>query len=100
MSFEKVRIKSIETITSRKTGEQHHFLRVDLLKTYDIYMNDRAILLTKEYEKLKGHEVLLPVEFGTYNGNVSLNFIDDCKPIIQISEDSTSGKSFLNKSTA
>ena len=82
MSFEKVKVRGIQEITSRKTGEQHHFLRVEVLKTYDIYMNDTAMALVETYKRLIGKEVLLPLEFGTYNGQASLNFTDDCKPVL------------------
>ena len=81
MSFEKVKINSIETIHSRKTGEVHHFLRVDVLKTYDIYLNDKALLLKDHYLNLRGKEVLLPLESALYNGNPTFNLVDDGMPI-------------------
>jgi hypothetical protein len=81
MSYEKAKIVGIRTITKKSNGERHHFLQIELLQSYDIYMTEDALKLLPAYEKLKGKEALIPVAWGEYNGKPSLNFTDDCVPL-------------------
>jgi hypothetical protein len=81
MSYEKAKIVGIREITKKSTGERHRFLQVELLQSFDIYMNEEAVKLLSTYEKLKGKEALIPVAWSEYNGKPSLNFTDDCMPL-------------------
>lgn len=38
MSYEKAKIIGVREITKKATGERHHFLQVELLQSYEIYM--------------------------------------------------------------
>lgn len=62
-------------------GEQHHFLQVQLVQSFDIYLNDDALKLLPIYEKFKGKEVLIPVSWSEYNGKPTLNLTDDGLPL-------------------
>jgi len=44
MSYEKARIVGIRKITKKSNGEQHHFLQVELLQSFDIYMLKKDLL--------------------------------------------------------
>jgi len=81
MSYEKAKIIGIRQITKKSTGEHHRFLQVELVQSYDIYLNDDALKLLPAYEKLKGKEVLIPVVWGEYNGKPSLNLANDGLPL-------------------
>ena len=82
MSYEKVKINGVREVVKQKTGEIHRFLQVDLLQSYDIYLNDDAIKQIDAYHALKGKECLIPVSWGEYNGKPSMNLSDDFKPIV------------------
>lgn len=81
MSYEKVKVVGIRTVVKKDTGQQHHFLQVELLQSHEIYLNDKALLQIPNYEKYKGKECLLPVNWGEYQGRPSLNIADDYSPI-------------------
>ena len=81
MSYEKAKIVGIRKIIKKSTGEQHHFLQVELLQSYDIYLNEEALKLLPTYEKFKGKEVLIPVTWSEYNGKPALNLTDDGMPL-------------------
>ena len=81
MSYEKVRILGVTRRVSKKTGEVHNFLEVEVMQSQTIYMTEEAIKQLPVYEKIKGKEVLLPVSWGDYNGKQTLNFVDDCVPM-------------------
>lgn len=81
MSYEKVKVNDIRTVVKKDTGETHNFLSVEVLQSFDIYMNDTALKLLPTFEKIKGREVLLPVAWGEYKGKPNLNFADDCVPL-------------------
>jgi len=81
MSYEKVKIVGVREVVKKNTSQVHRFLQVEILQTYDIYMNDEAIKQLPAFEKMKGREALIPVSWGEYNGKPSLNFTDDCIPL-------------------
>lgn len=81
MSYEKAKIVGIREITKKSTGERLRFLQVELLQSYDIYLNEEALKLMPVYTKLKGKEALIPVTWGEYNGKPSLNLADDFTPL-------------------
>ena len=81
MSYEKAKIIGIREVVKKSTGERHQFLQVELLQSFDIYLNDDAAKLIPTYNKLKGKEALIPVNWGEYNGKPSLNLIDDFTPL-------------------
>ena len=82
MSYEKVKIVGISQITKKTDGTIHNFLQVEVLQSHDIYLNDDALKLIPQYERLKGKEVLLPVNWQEYKGKPSLNLQSDYKPIL------------------
>ena len=77
----KAKIIGVRKITKKSTGELHHFLQVELVQSYDIYLNEEALKLLPTYEKFKNKEVLMPVTWGEYNGKLSLNLADDGVPL-------------------
>jgi hypothetical protein len=81
MSYEKAKIIGVRKITKKSTGELHHFLQVELVQSYDIYLNEEALKLLPTYEKFKGKEVLIPVTWSEYNGKPSINLTDDGMPL-------------------
>lgn len=81
MSYEKVKIVGIRQVVKRDTGQIHHFLQVEHMQTYDIYLNDDAVKQKDIYEKLKGKEALIPTNWGEYNGKPSMSLADDFLPL-------------------
>lgn len=81
MSYEKVKIIGVRQATKKDTGQIMHFLQVEHLKSYDIYMSDTALKQMPIYEKAAGKEALIPVSWGEYNGSPSMSLIDDCVPL-------------------
>ena len=81
MSYEKVKILGVRQVVKKDTGQVHNFLQVEHMQSYDIYLNDDAIKQLSAYEKLKGSEVLIPVNWGTYNDKPSMNLTDDFMPL-------------------
>ncbi|MDP1614473.1 MAG: hypothetical protein Q8L68_01610 [Methylococcales bacterium] len=82
MSFEKVRIVGVERLVSKKTGEVHNFLDIQILQSQRIYLNDVMLKNLTIYESLRGQECLLPVGWTDYQGKPSLNLADTGLPII------------------
>lgn len=81
MSYEKVKIIGIRRVTKKDTGQIHHFLQVEHMQTYDIYLNDDAVKAMPIYEKNAGKEALIPVNWSEYNGKPSLSLTDDYMPL-------------------
>lgn len=81
MSYEKVKITGIRQVIKKDTGQVHHFLQVEHMQSYDIYLNDDAIKNLKIYEGIRGKEALIPVNWGEYNGKPSMNLTDDFLPL-------------------
>jgi hypothetical protein len=81
MPYEKAKIVGVREVTKKATGERLHFLQVELLQSYDIYLNEEALKQLPAYAKLKGKEALIPVVWGEYNGKPSLNLADDFAPL-------------------
>lgn len=81
MSYEKVKIIGIRQVIKKDTGQIHNFLQVEHMQTFDIYLNDEAVKQLPTYEKIKGKEALIPVNWGEYNGKPSMNLTDDFLPL-------------------
>lgn len=81
MSYEKVKIIGTRQVVKKDTGQIHHFLQVEHMQNYDIYLNDDALKQLPMYEKIKGREALIPVTWGEYQGKPSLNLADDFVPL-------------------
>jgi|CXWL01.1.fsa_nt_gi hypothetical protein len=82
MSFEKVKIIGVERLVSKKTGEVHHFLDVEILQSQRIYLNDTMIKNLPTYEQMKGKECLIPTVWQDYQGKPSLSLSEDGLPIL------------------
>lgn len=81
MSYEKVKVIGVRDVVKKDTGQVHRFLQVEHMKTYDIYLNDVALKQLPLFEKAKGREVLIPCEWGEYQGRPSMNLSDDYRPL-------------------
>ena len=81
MSYEKLKVVGIDTITSKKTGEVFNVLKVELMVTRSIFLNGDALKMLPVYEKLVGKEALFPCEEGVYNGKPSMSLSGDFKPL-------------------
>lgn len=82
MAFEKVKIKGIRTVTKKSTGEQFHFVQVEVLTSNDILIGASDLTrLLPAYESMVGKEALIPCNWGEYNGRPSLSFADDGMPL-------------------
>ena len=66
MSYEKVKIVGVREVVKKNTSQVHRFLQVEILQSYDIYINDEAIKQLPAFEKMKGKEALIPVSWGEY----------------------------------
>ena len=77
MSYEKVKVLGIREVVKKSTGEIHRFLQVEVLRSYDAYLNSDHIKLLDEYKRFEGREVLMPASWGEYQGRPSLNLDGD-----------------------
>lgn len=81
MSYEKVKVVGFDRIIKKDTGQIFNFLKVELLESYSIMLNDEAVKTKPFYEKLIGKEVLIPVQRGIYRDKPSLQLTDDFLPL-------------------
>jgi hypothetical protein len=81
MSYEKLKVIGIDSITSKKSGEVFNVLKVELMVTRSIFLNGEALKQIPTYEKLIGKEAIFPCEEGVYNGKPSMSLTGDFKPL-------------------
>lgn len=92
MSILKCKILGTDTITSKKDGKQHHFLRVEAIISTSIYLPNSAVPIMGVYDKCVGQIVGLNTSIELRNGNVSLSIDGDPSPLLFASVDVATGE--------